>query len=73
MNLEKEYKATMVEFYQNMTRIGDAQISALLWHHTGKALYSVFEVATKYLAKAGTSEDIQDTQPLTATKKVKKF
>ena len=58
MNLEKEYKATMVGLYQYMTNKGDAKISALLRHHIGKALYSVSKEATKYLAEAGTSEDI---------------
>ena len=73
MNLEKEYKATMVGLYQNMTNKEDTQISALLRHHTGKALYSVSKEATKYLAEARMSEDIEDTQPLTATKKAKKI
>ena len=51
----------------------DAQITAVLRHHTGKALYSLSKEYTKYLAEAGTSEDIEDTQCLTATKKAKKF
>ena len=73
MNLEKEYKATMVGLYQYMANKEDVQISALLRHHTGKALYSVSKESTKYVAEAGTSEDIEDTQPLTATKKAKEF
>ena len=73
MNLEKEYKATMVGLYQYMANKEDVQISALLRHHTGKALYSVSKESTKYLAEAGTSEDIEDTQPLTATKKANEF
>ena len=73
MNLEKEYKATMVGLYQYMANKEDVQISALLKHHTGKALYSVSKESTKYLAEAGTSEDIEDTQPLTATKKANEF
>ena len=72
MNPEKEYKATMIGLYQYMSNKEDAQISALLRHYTGKALYSVSKEATKYLAEAGTSEDIEDSQPLTATKKAKK-
>ena len=44
-----------------------------LRHHTGKTPYSVSKEATKYLAEAGTSEDIEDTQLLTATKKSKKL
>ena len=51
-----------------MTNKEDAHISALLRHHTGKALYSVSKEATKYLAEAGTSEDKEDTQSLTADK-----
>ena len=73
MNLEKEYKATVVGFYQYMTNKEGAEISALLRHHTSKALYSVSKEATKYLAEAVTSEDIEDTHPLTATKKAKKL
>ena len=46
MNLEKEYKTTMVGLYQYMTSKEDAQISSLLRHHTGKALYSVSKEAT---------------------------
>ena len=72
MNLEKEYKATMVGLYQYLTNKEDAQISALLRHHTGTALYSVSKETIKYLAEAGTSEDTEDTQPLNATKKAKK-
>ena len=58
MNQEKEYKATMVGLYQYMSNKEDAQVSALLRHHTGKALYSISKEATKYLAEARTSEDI---------------
>ena len=49
MNQEKEYKATMVGLYQYMTNKEDVQISTLLKHHTGKALYSVSKEATKHL------------------------
>ena len=51
----------------------DAQINAFVRHHTGKALYSVSKKATKYLAEGGTSEDTEDIQPLSATKKAKKL
>ena len=54
-----------------MTNKEDAQISTLLRHHMGKAQYSVSKEATKYLDEAGTSEDIEDIQPLTATKRAK--
>ena len=70
MNLEKEYKATMVGLYQCMTNKEDAQIIALLRHHTGTALYSV---SREYLSEAGTSEDVEDTPTLSATKKSKKL
>ena len=46
LNLEKEYKATMVGLYQYITN-KDAQISALLRHHPGKSLYSVSTKATR--------------------------
>ena len=50
-----------------------AQICVLLRHHAWKTWYSVSKEAPKYLAEAGKSEDIEDTQPLTATKKAKKL
>ena len=37
MNLEKEYKATMIGLCLYMTNKEDAQISALLRHNLGKA------------------------------------
>ena len=46
MNLEKEYKATMVGLYQYMTNKEDAQISALLRHHTGKS--PIFSIQGSY-------------------------
>ena len=58
---EKEYKVTMVGFYQYMTNKDKAQTSAFLRHNACQALYSVSKEATKYLAKAGKSEDIEDT------------
>ena len=69
MNLEKEYKATVAGLYQYITNKEDDQISALLRHYPDKALYSASKEATKYLTEAGIPEDIEDTQPLTATKK----
>ena len=50
--------------YQYMTNKEDAQISALLRHHTGKALYSVSKEATKL-------EDIEGTLPLVCYKEGK--
>ena len=47
VNLEKEYKAAMVGLYQYMTNKEDAQISALLRCHTGKALYLVSNTQVK--------------------------
>ena len=49
----------------------DPQITGLLKHQIPKALSSVPKEAKKYLLQAGTQEEIQDTQPMTATQKVK--
>ena len=52
MNLEKEYKATMVNKE-------DSQIQAVLKHHTGKALHSIPKEAEAYLTEAGTKISLQ--------------
>ena len=57
MNLEIEYKATMVGLHKYMTGKNDPQIQAVLRHHNSKALYSVPKEAAKYLNEAGTIQD----------------
>ena len=63
----------MVGLSKYMIEKDDPQITAFLNHQTSKALYSVPKEARKYLLEAGTQEDLQDTQPMTATQKAKKL
>ena len=49
MNLEKEYKATMIGLQTYMTNKDDVQIQAVLRHQNSKALHSVPKEAEKYL------------------------
>ena len=72
MNLEKEYEASMVRLSKYMIETDAPKITALK-HQTSKALYSVPKGGKKYLLEAGTQEDLQDTQPMTATQKAKKL
>ena len=57
MNLETEYKATMIGLHKYMTSKNDIQIQAVLRHHNSKALHSVPKEAEKYLIEVGTSDD----------------
>ena len=56
MNLEKEYKATMVGLHKYMVNKEDSQIQAVLRHPTGKALHSIPKEAEAYLTEAGTND-----------------
>ena len=51
MNLEKEYKATMIGLQTYMTNKDDVQIQAVLRHQNSKAFYSVPKEAEKYLTE----------------------
>ena len=73
MNLEKEYKATMVGLLKYMTCKEDPQIRAVLIHHQSKALHSVPKEAEAYLIEAGTIDDIRDDVQKPATWKAKKL
>ena len=58
MNLEKEYKATMIGLQTYMTNKDEVQIQAVLRHQNSKALHSVPKEAEKYLTEAGTTHDM---------------
>ena len=58
MNLEKEYKATIIGLHTYRTSKDDVQIQAVLRHQNSKALHSVPKEAEKYLAEAGTTDDM---------------
>ena len=73
MNLEKEYKATMVGLHKYMMNKEDPQIQAVLRHHTGKALHSIPKEAEAYLTEAGTKDLITNDLPESATWKAKKL
>ena len=73
MNLEKEYKATMVGLHKYMTNKEDSWIQAVLRHHTGKALHSIPKEAEAYLTEAGTIDLITNDPPKSAIWKAKKL
>ena len=72
MNLEKEYKATMVGLHKYMMN-KDSLIQAVLRHQTGKALHSIPKEAEAYLTEAGTKDLITNDLPRSATWKAKKL
>ena len=72
MNLEIEYKATIVELYKYMTSKNDPQIQAVLRHHNSKALHSVTKEAAKYLSEAS-AQDLTIDINKTATWKAKQL
>ena len=63
MNLEKEYKATMVGLHKYMMNKEDSQIQAVLRHHTGKAFHSIPKEAEAYLTEAGIKDLITNDLP----------
>ena len=71
MNLEKEYKATMIGLQTYMTNKDDVQIQAVLRQQNSKALHSVPKEAEKYLTEAGTTDDMTNVHGKTATWKAK--
>ena len=73
MNLEKEYKATMVGLHKYMMNKEDPQIQAVVRHQTAKALHSIHKEAEAYLTKAGTKDLITNDLPKSATWKAKKL
>ena len=73
MNLEKEYKATMIGLQTHMTNKDNVQIQAVLRHQNSKALHSVPKEAEKYLTEAGTTDNITNDNGKTATWKAKQM
>ena len=73
MNLEIEYKATIVGMYKYMISKADSQIQAVLRHQNSKALYSVPKEAETFITEAGTMDLITSDLPKTATFKAKKL
>ena len=71
VNLEKEYKATMIGLQTYMTNKDDVQIQAVLQHQNSKAHHSVPKEAEKYLTGAGTTDDMTNDHGKTATWKAK--
>ena len=67
MNLEKEYKVTMIGLQIYVSNKDDVQIQAVLRHQNSKALHSVPKEAGKYLAEAGTIDDMTNDHGKTAT------
>ena len=73
INLEKEYKTTMIGLQTYMTNKDDVQIQAVLRHQNSKALHSVLKKAEKYLTEAGTTDDMTNDQDKIATWKTKQL
>ena len=73
MNLEKEYKATMMGLQTYMVNKDDVQIQAVLRHLNSKALLSVPKEAEKYLTETGTTDDMINDHGKTATWKAKQL
>ena len=71
MNLEMEYKATMVGLHKYMMNKEDPQKQAVLRHQTAKALHSISKEAEVYLIEAGTKDLITNDLPKSATWKGK--
>ena len=73
MNLEKEYKTTMIGLLTYMVNTDDVQIQAVFRHQNSKALHSVPKESEKYLTEAGTTDDMTNDHGKTATWKVKQL
>ena len=73
INLEKEFKATMVGLHKYMMNKEDSQIQPVLRHQTAKALHSIPIEAEAYLTEAGTKDLITNDLPKSATWKAKKL
>ena len=73
MNLEKEYKATMVGLHKYMMNKEDSKIQAVLRHQIAKALHSIPKEADTYLTEAGTKDLIINDLPKSARWKAKKL
>ena len=66
MNLEKEYKATIIGLQTYITNKDNIQMQVILRCQNSKALYSVPKEAEKYLHEAGTTDDMSNDHGRTA-------
>ena len=73
MNLEKEYKATMVGLHKYVMNKEDSQIQAVLRHQTAKALHSIPKEAEAYLTEAGTKDLITNDLPKSGNSSIKRM
>ena len=73
MNLEKEYKATMIGLQTYMTNKDDVQLQAVLRQQNSKSLHSVPKEAEKYLTEAATTNDMTNDHGKTATWEAKQL
>ena len=67
MNLENEYKATMIGLQTYMTNKDDVQIHAVLRQQNYMALHSVPKETKKYLTEAGKTDSITNDHGKTNT------
>ena len=63
----------MIGLQTHMTNKDDVEIQAVLRHQNSKALHSVPKEAEKYLAEAGTADDMTNDHGKTATWKAKQL
>ena len=73
MNLEKEYKVTILGLHTYMTNKDGVQIQCVPRHQNSKALHTVPKEAVKYLVEAGTTDDMTNDHDKTATWKAKQL
>ena len=73
INLDKEYKVTMIGLQTYMTNKDDVQIQAVLRYQNSKALHSVSKEAEKYLTDAGTTDYMTNDHGKTTTWKAKQL
>ena len=73
LNLEKEYKTTMIGLQTYMTNKHGVQIQAVPRHQNSKVLHSVLKEAEKYLHEAGLTDDITNDHGKKATWRAKQL
>ena len=72
INLEREYKSTIVGLNKYLTTKDDYHLSAVLRYYVNKALYSIPKEAEKYLIEVNT-ENILDNGHLSAVAQADKL
>ena len=73
MNLEIEYKVTIVGFHKYMISKAYSQIQAVLRHQNSEILHSVPKETETFTTEAGTIDLITSDLPKVATGKAKKL